>query len=290
MDNLTTKISWNLHDYCKSECSYCPVSLRGGPLHPETPEYLQVAQTIIQSYSDIGRRLEWEISGGEPLDMNDIVTILKYLRENGDKLSLHTNGGKLWMDWWAIEPYVDVLRLSYHYWQNPSLINFIIDTFITKNKIIDVIVPMRPDYFDEDLTRALEIENTHKIIVSKAILYNNASYDAGMFPYTENQLAIISGKVAEESPLVELKKHFEDTTWDDRYQEKHKSNPSYSGMMCNAGIERLNIGPQGWVSGSDCNNLPLGNIWHTGWKPPTLSQKCGMISCVSPSDQQITKF
>ena len=56
------------------------------------------------------------------------------------------------------------------------------------------------------------------------------------------------------------------------------------------GIEFLNIGPQGWVSGSQCNNEPLGNIWHEGWNPPRGPQKCGMIVCEFPSDRKITKF
>jgi organic radical activating enzyme len=291
MNNLKTKISWNLHDYCKSECSYCPTKLRGGPIHPETADYIQIAQTIIDSYSKMGRRIEWTINGGEPLDMNDIVTLLKLLRENGDSLTLHTNGGKLWIDWWAIEPYVDFLELSYHYWQNPALIKYIVDTFIKKNKTINVTVPMRPDYFDEDLNRALEIESNHGIVVSKSLLYKEADPGAGMFNYTKKQLAIMSGEeIIENAHLVKHQEYVENTTWDQRYQDIHNSNPSFTGMMCNAGIECLTISHQGWVAGSNCNNIPLGNIWHQGWKPPSEAQKCGMISCTSESDRQITKF
>ena len=291
MNNLITKISWSLHDYCKSECSYCPVKLRGGLLHPEIKEYIYVAQLIIDSYSNMGRKIEWTINGGEPLDMNDIVTLLKLLRENGNSLTLHTNGGRLWMDWWAIEPYVDHLQLTYHYWQNPSLIKFVVDTFQKNNKSITVTIPMRPDYFDDDLKRALEIEQQHNIVVSKSLLYNNADPAAGMFEYTKRQLAIMSGEeIIENSPLVKHQEYVENTSWDQRYQDIQNSNPSFTGMMCNAGIESLTIGHQGWVAGSNCNNIPLGNIWHQAWRPPTEAQKCGMISCISETDRLITKF
>jgi organic radical activating enzyme len=285
MNDLKTKITWNLSNYCKSECSYCPTSLRGGDVPNDIEEYKRVAQLIIDNYTKMGRTIEWTINGGEPLDIDYFPSFLKLCRENGDRLSLHTNGGKIWMDWWAIEPYVDYLSLSYHYWQQPSLVKYIIQTFQKNNKGLDVIVPIRPDHFDEDIKRAIDIENEFSIVVSKSILYNNADTVGGMFPYTEQQLRIIRGE-----ELVAEQQYFESTTHDERYQDTYNSNPSFTGQMCNAGIERLNIGHLGWVSGSDCNNIPLGNIWIPGWTPPTQGQKCGKISCISGSDQQITKF
>ena len=45
-----------------------------------------------------------------------------------------TNGGTLWMDWWAIEPYVDQVVLTFHYWQNPALMKYIIDVFKEKGE------------------------------------------------------------------------------------------------------------------------------------------------------------
>jgi organic radical activating enzyme len=285
MNNLKTQIFWNLSNYCKSECSYCPTALRGGDVPKDVEEYKRIAQLIIDNYKNMGRTIEWTINGGEPLDIDYLPSFLKLCRENGDRLSLHTNGGKLWMDWWAIEPHVDYLHLSYHYWQQPSLIKYIVQTFQKNNKHFDVVVPMRPDYFDADLERALEIENEFGIIVSKSILYNNADPVGGMFPYTAQQLRIMRGE-----ELVIEQQHFESTTHDERYQSTYNSNPSFTGQLCNAGIERLNIGHMGWVSGSDCNNIPLGNIWDAGWTAPTSGQRCGMISCISASDQQITKF
>ena len=286
MNNLKTKVYWSLNNYCKSECSYCPVSLRGGDEPRDIEEYKSIAQIIINSYSSIGRTIDWTINGGEPLDTDYLPSLLKLCRENGNQLSLHTNGGKLWMDWWAIEPYVDNLYLTYHDWQQPSLINYIIDTFQKNNKKIEVLVPMRPEHFDEDLNRALALEVTKNITVSKAVLNVNADPAAGSFKYTPRQLAIMQGR----DPDLAIEHEVVHKSWDDRYQETYNTNPKYTGMMCNAGIESLVIGHLGWVSGSDCNNISLGNIWNPGWTPPAQSQKCGMIACISPNDQQITKF
>jgi len=285
MTQLKTQITWYLNDYCKAECSYCPGSLRGGGLPPDTVDYVRITKLIIDHYAELGRTIDWTFNGGEPLDMDGTVRILKLCQEAGGTIELHTNGGQLWMDWWAVEPLVDQLRLSYHYWQNPALIKYIIETFRSKLKPIDVIVPIRPDHFEEDLERALTVEREHKFIVSKSVLYNNAREDCGMFDYTEHQLDIMQGRV-----VVEKKIQFETTTWQQRHDEKYSTNPVYTGMHCNVGIERLRINHNGWVAGSDCNNQPLGNIWSEWWAPPTEPQICSMLACVSQADQQITKF
>ena len=331
MNNLITKIIWNLNDYCESECSYCPITLRGGAEPPETKDYIRVANLIIENYSKMNRSIDWVFNGGEPLDMNDIVILLKLCRSNGNSMELNTNGGKLWMDWWAIEPYVDKLNLTYHYWQNPALIKYIIETFQEKNKIFNVSVPIRPTNFEEDMDRIKSIETNHKIKVSKHILYKNATQDAGMFNYTRDQLYIISGitppkpapprpqppppvikpstpdiiepikpppasKVEsiippKEAPaLVHEKFELDTVSVNDRYNKLYDSNPSFSGQLCNVGIEHLIITHQGWVKGSHCNNQPLGNIWDAGWMPPTGPQVCTMRACINREDQHITKF
>lgn len=343
MEKLKTIINWTLNDYCKSQCEYCPTHLRGGGLPHETADYLRVANLIIDTYSKMGRTIEWTFDGGEPLDMDDIVMLLKLCRTTGDAMTLHTNGGRLWLDWWAIEPYVDNLHLTIHYWQNPYLVRFIVDAFRSKGKRINITAPIRHDFVKTDLKKILEIEELCNIQVTRTILYKNADANGGMYPYEtahldeisffnlpaeerkriiEEQEAakrqaeepVIEEPIFEEEPEVEIiqlppleipvveeiifpvselteeKIYFQETTWEERYETTYSAHPSFTGQMCNVGIEALHIGAQGWVSGSHCNNQPLGNIWHDGWAPPTGPQKCTMISCISDSDQRITKF
>lgn len=285
MSNLKTKISWSLHNYCKSECSYCPNHLRGGEEPTHISDYLRVTEIIINHYKSLGRTIDWTFSGGEPLDMFDFPQLLKLCKDNNGTIDLTTNGGKMWMDWWAIEPHVDTLRLSYHYWQTPNLIYFILDAFAAKNKFVDIIVPIRPDHFDEDLNRALEIETKYKLIVSKTALYKNADQNGGIFPYTDQQLRIIKGE-----ELVEQREHFKETTFKQRIEEIIAISPSYTGKPCNVGIETLNISHVGSVSGGSCNTLHLGNIWNESFVLPTGPTPCKMIVCTNPIDRQITKF
>ena len=354
MDNLKTIISWTLNDYCKSECSYCPVNLRGGGIPPETAEYLRIANLLIESYSvKQNRKIDWVFNGGEPLDMDDIAMLLKLCRTNGNSMTLHTNGGKLWMDWWAIEPYVDSLNLTFHHWQNPSLMKYIIQTFLTKNKAITVHAPIRHSNVDEDIERVVELEQVTGFRIMKTLTYKDADQNAGLYPYTFENLGKIDfwnkseeerqrvlaeqeqrrirdeeyrkqmleeleriknepipepvyepividyerkepedipPPVEERTSSMEEKIYFMETSWDDRYKDQYDSGIVYTGQFCNAGVESLNIGAQGWVTGSACGNQPLGNIWHAGWMPPQGPQQCTMISCIHDADQRITKF
>lgn len=302
MNNIT-KIIWNLSNYCRSECSYCPESLRGGDRPRETSEYIRVSDILINNYKTLGRTIQWTFNGGEPLDMENIVTLLKLCRENGELMTLHTNGGRLWMDWWAIEPYVDNLILTFHYWQNPALINYIIEVFMKKSKKINVSVPIRPNFFDYDINSALMIELKYGITVGKNVLYKNARKEEGQFAYTSEQLAIMNGvvpaktppieikkEIVESAPLVKEKKHFENTTWKQRHTDNYNNNPVYTGKNCNAGIEYLHISHDGWAFGSNCKNQPLGNIFTQDWQPPNHSQICTMQACIDKQDQMLTKF
>ena len=325
---MKTQINWMLHNYCTSECSYCPIKFRGGEPPRGILEYVEVTQQLIDHYKSLGRTIDWTFDGGEPLDMFDFPMILKLCKENGGTIDLTTNGGKLWLDWWAIEPHIDTLHLSYHYWQNPSLIKFIIQTFQKSNKHININVPIRPDHFEEDLQRALDIELEFNITVLKNVLYNEADHAAGMLPYTEKQLRIMRGEIIIDDPvvdtvvdtvvepvvepvyvpneLVEEQQYFKKTTFQERYENKIAENPVYTGMLCNVGIERLTITHLGWVAGSACNDKPLGNIWNNNPEPvsdaelqqkilnkitlPTTPHTCGMRACMDKSDQLITKF
>ena len=287
MSTPRTKIKWQLHNYCQAECSYCPISLRGGEEPRHINDYIAIADKLNKHYGSLGRITDWVFNGGELLDTDYFPGFLKTCKEGNGSIEITTSGGRLWMDWWAIEPYVDVLHLSYHYWQNPSLIEYIVDLFLKKGKEIDISVPMRPDFFDDDLARALEIEKKFGLVVGKSVLYKNAHTELGMFPYTDLQLKIMSGEVS----LIEERDHHEETTPEQRIEEKFYQNENkFTGQLCNVGIEMLVIGYNGYATGANCNNDSLGNIWENDWMPPTQPQRCTMIACIHQEDQQITKF
>lgn len=279
---LKTHIRWEITDHCSGRCSYCPTKFWGGPEPRDINDYMLAVEKLTIHYKNIGRIIDWEFGGGEPLEIFEFPKILKYCKENGGITTLNSAGGKLWMDWWAVTPHVDCLNLSYHYWQNPSLVKFIVQTFLKLEKILNISVPIRPNFFDEDVSRALDIEREFSIPVTKMLLFKEAEPWLGLYDYSKDQLEQIYGK-----PVIENKN--EPKTFEDRSAESVINNPSYFGKLCNTGIERVNISADGWLRGSDCNNTHLGNIFKTSSLPTTPSV-CKMKACISQSDQSITKF
>lgn len=285
MSNLKTKIIWNLHDYCTAGCTYCPGNLSGGSTPPEISKYIEVANRLINHYASLGRTIDWVFNGGEPLEMFDFPEFLKVCKTNDSNIILASNGGKLWLDWWAIEPYISHLTLTYHYWQNPNLIRFIVQLFRKKEKTIDIKVPIRHDHFKEDMTRATEIENEYGFQDVRQILYLLAHTQAGLLNYSKEDLASLYGR-----EYIQKQEEYKTVTFAQRSAEINNSSPVFSGMKCMGGIETLHIGQTGWVSPSECKNTPLGNIWDGTLSLPTSPQVCGMQSCVHPEDHSLSKY
>lgn len=280
-----TKIYWVLHNYCKSDCWYCPSHFKNGNNLKSVEDYLTICKMIINHYRSMDRNITWVFDGGEPLEISSFPRLLKMCKEHDGTIELTTNGGRLWIDWWAIEPYIDNLNLTYHYWQNHYLIEFIIQTFQKNNKVININVPIRPEFFDWDIDRSARIEAKYNISVNKIQLYRDASQVRGLYDYTDDQLRILKGE-----SLVEERKHFEETSHHERAIEVVNQSPSFTGKLCNTGIEILKIDYLGWVKGSNCGNTHLGNIWQNDFALPTSPSRCNKIVCTDNEDKQITKF
>ena len=275
MTNIYTDIQWQLSNHCTAECSYCPIRFREGNYPDESWDYIKVVNLLVNHYNNnLNRIIRWNFDGGEPLDLHNIARILNTAKSKKNHITLNTNGGKLWMDWWAIEPAVDNLILTYHYWQSASLINYIVDMFKDKNKEIIVKVPIRPTHFDDDMKRLEILEQEKEIPVLKHLLYQGEFMSGPRYVYSKEQLSrITQSKFQTIIP-----------------KEETQTKPSYLGTLCNAGIEKLYISHLGFVNGSMCRNITLGNIWLGNWEPPTQPQICGMMACTDLDDQKITKF
>lgn len=287
MTTLTTKVFWQLTNHCSAGCTYCPTKFWGGEKHRELKDYLDATTTIINNYKLAGRNIDWHFTGGELLEVFDFPAVLKLCKESGGTISIETNGGTLWLDWWAIEPHVDSLHLTYHYWQNPNLIRFIIQAFQGKNKNFKITVPVRPDFFDDDVNRGKAVNDEFQIQVNYQTLYEEADTNFGMFKYSIPQLEFLFGKQWVED---NVNKPDQPSTVAERFEHQIAISPSFTGKLCNVGIEYIHISPEGWVSGSSCNNSPLGNLYNGSLSLPTAASICKMQACINGSDQQITKF
>lgn len=283
--NKQVEIYWEVTNYCKGECSYCPSKFWGKPISKSITEYITAAKNIIEHYEKLGIEIRWHFNGGEPLDFFDFPELLKLCSQHSSSINLESSGGKMWLNWWAVEPYITHLKLNIHYWQNLNLIKFIIQVFKEKNKKINICAPIRHDYFDIDLQRVKDIENEFNIKIKKFPLYLNNEYIAGLYPYTKTQLEVFFDKEYIGKTL-DFKKNM---SFAEKNQVAMTSNPSYTGWKCSTGLENLYIDSEGWMNGSHCGNTSFGNIF-ASFELPIEPQVCKMISCISDRDQKITKF
>jgi organic radical activating enzyme len=282
---MRTDIHWELNNYCTGGCSYCPSRFWGGEKPESITEFVKVARTIIDHYDGLGRKIDWHFSGGEPLEFFDLPEVMKLCKQADGTIELFTNGGKLWLDWFAVEPNVDKLHLTYHYWQNPNLVKFIIQAFQKKSKPFNIMVPIRTDYFDADWSRASELEQEFGIEIKRLPLYKEAAMDQGLYPYTEEQLVRLFGKEWVEARKQEVPKTFQEVR-----QEIISISPSFTGKRCNVGIERLHIGHNGYTYTTDCGIKGCGNVWNGTLDLPKEPTICNRSVCASGADQAITKF
>jgi organic radical activating enzyme len=282
---MKTDIYWELNNYCTGGCSYCPSRFWGGEKPESISEFVKVSKKIIDHYTSLGRTIDWHFSGGEPLEFFDLPEVMKLCKDAGGTIELFTNGGKMWLDWFAVEPNVDTLHLTYHYWQNPNLIKFIIQAFQKKSKPFEIMIPIRPDEFDADWSRAESLSQEFEIEVKKMPLYKEAAMDQGLYPYTDDQLVKLFGIEWVESRKKEVPKTFQEVR-----QAIIEVSPSFTGKGCNVGIERLHIGHSGFTSTTDCGIRSCGNIWNGTLDLPTGPTICNRSVCASGSDQAITKF
>jgi len=282
--NKHVKVFWNITNYCTGGCSYCPSKFWGGDKPESIETYLIVARRIVDHYARLDRAIHWNFDGGELLEFFDFPELLKICKTENSTMYLKTAGGKMWLNWWAVEPYIDHLDLTYHYWQNPNLVRFIIQIFQSKNKTLNISVPIRHDFFEQDCRRASDLEQEHGIYVNKTPLYIQADTFGGLYPYTKEQQEILFGKEWVENNFREVP-----LTFVEKQDLAVANNPSFTGQLCNLGIETIRISHDGWLNGSNCNNGQYGNIFKS-FELPVEPQVCKMISCINGADQQITKF
>lgn len=283
---MRTKVNWQLHNYCTSGCTYCPSRFRNGDFPRSVSEYKQAVNKIIDHYKNLGRDIDWNFTGGEPLEFFDFPEILKICKDNNGTIELTTNGGKLWLDWYAIERNVDTLHLTYHYWQNVNLIKFIIQLYLIKKKAIDVSVPIRPDYFNQDWSRAELIEQEFKINVNKMPLYNEASQVHVLFLYSDEQLEKFFGKPAVPEIRIQMERPVSEVIVEHNKKVIAES-PTFFGKKCNLGFNHISIGENGYISASGCGILNCGNIWNDTINLPNGPTICDRNICLSPGDKYI---
>lgn len=274
----TLEINWKLNSYCEYKCSYCRSGWSGGELIKTLDEYLYAVEQLQTTRYPHGDRIKWILSGGEPLNFPNLNLLLQKIKSKPSQVRLDTSGGDSWFGVMEIINYVDNFRVTHHYWQNVSVLDYIIDTCKENEKKLKVIVPLLPGKILEGKDKVADLIGQGVDAETQSLKTSNGSW----WPeYTRKDINLIRG----------LPEDYEDPPYVPPpyvpLNEPPKDNsPSYTGKLCYAGIDILQIDHKGFVVSSDCGGRPSGNVFDEGWTAPTDPFACPMLWCRSSNDRE----
>ena len=147
---IIPKIIWNFSGSCNNDCWYCHSTFRNYPYYKTTEEYLHVID-LIQNHGQrsLIPKMNWKFKGGEPLQFTNFNILLKQIKTKDSHITIETSGGNSWFDILEVSGNVDELILTHHYWQNETVLDYLIDFMQEQDKKIKVFVPMLPDKINE---------------------------------------------------------------------------------------------------------------------------------------------
>lgn len=284
---ITPKIIWHFSGGCSNECWYCLSKFKNHPYYKTTEEYLHVID-LLQNHGQRASipKLSWKFKGGEPLQFTNFNILLKQIKTKDSHIAVETSGGNSWFDIMEISGNIDELILTHHYWQNTTVLDYLVDSMQEQNKKIKVFVPMLPDkmYECKDIVKSLKDRGVDTI---EQLLLNDQG--GAIENYSMRDLNIFYGRPEDwmpppPPPPVPRGPNDPDPVWvDPRIDD---GAPVYTGKSCWAGVDYMYIDVKGWVRGSDCGGRDLGNVFEPGWTPPDSSFACPMMFCRSAADKQ----
>ena len=270
------EIHWKLNSYCEFDCVYCPGKYRAGNLDKTLDQYLDVVKQLQDTRYKYCDTINWFIGGGEPLHFPNLNLLLKEIKSKPSTIRLDTSGGDNWFSIMEIFNYIDHVRLTHHYWQNTTVLDYIIDMCKEQDKKINVIVPLASGKINESRAKIADLV-AQGIKAEELILEE----ETGGFwnGYTSKDINLI--KYLPEDyvePPAEPVSNYVDLSVRD-------GSPVYTGKLCYAGVDWISIGHRGFASASNCGGRPIGNVFEPGWTAPSEPFPCSMIQCRDHQDR-----
>jgi organic radical activating enzyme len=284
---ITPKIIWQFSGSCDHDCWYCHSKYRNYPHYKTTDEYLHVID-LLQNHGQrsLIPKINWKFTGGEPLQFTNFNILLQQIKTKDSHITIETSGGNSWFDILEVGGNVDELILTHHYWQNTTILDYLVDFMQEQNKTIKVLVPMLPDKINEcrNIVQGLKdrgVEAIEQLLLSEQ--------GGPISNYSMKDLNIYYRRAEDWTPpppppTKPRDPNAPDPAWvDPRIDD---GAPVYTGKPCWAGVDYMYIDVKGFVRGSDCGGRSMGNIFEPGWVPPDTSFACPMMFCRSDKDKK----
>jgi len=283
------EVHWALTGSCTMGCEYCPTRYNGVYNDRSVEDYLVVVRKLQRSRYKHAKSIKWKLGGGEPLQFAGLDLVLNEIKKMPSFVRLDTSGGQTWFELMSIINRVDHIKLTQHYWQNTSVLDFVIDLCKDNNVRLDVLVPLMPGKIIE-CKEKVEGLKAQGVSAHEQELTNDAKGNELWDGYSQADKNIIKGLPADyvPGPPEPVDPNKPDPNWVD---PRIIQNPEfvYTGKQCYAGVDYLYIGAKGFASASDCGGRDIGNVFQAGWEPPDVSFACPMLQCTSERDRTIIR-
>lgn len=274
------EIHWHITDRCNYNCEYCPPKYHAGKNQQPIEKYLSVIQKLQTSRYKHAELIKWKIGGGEPLAVDGISALLKEIRKGPSTIRLDTSGGDTWFNFVEVKDLIDSVRLTHHYWQNLSVMEFIIDTCLENNKKIEILVALAPGRVKDGKALVNSLKERGLNAKGQELKDEHGNLYSG---YSRGEMNILMGlpedwvppppKFNPNPPYVNLSVAPEDDS------------PSYTGKLCYAGIDYIFISGRGYVNASECGGRDIPNVFEDNWQAPDSAFTCPMLWCRSKKDR-----
>lgn len=313
------RVQWNMGNQCNYNCEYCPAILHDGSkpwLSLDT--YLHTVDKLCTHYNNQGKRVDFELIGGEVTVMPGFEDIIRKISEYNAHSVVFTNASRT-INWWSkAKHYLNGVVITFHPQSQDrqhlvNVINEIKDYVTIDINIAGVAGEVESlGEWVEDL-RCLFKDCVHNRYDSVSIcvktmyakLLGRNSKQETYWPYTEAELEVLRRPGIKPQPLPEGSNSPppDPTAWmteflyDDgtaKYVQSHlivnEGLNKFKGMKCSLGFESVNIDATGDIYSSWCGAKLFGNIASLdNWQLPSSETECPFDFCNNISDIAITK-
>jgi organic radical activating enzyme len=207
-------VEWKIHNVCNFDCSFCGDENKiGTERWHSIDKYKQVSKKLMVQAEKENKFIWFQITGGEPTLYPRLPELLAFIRENGHKVAIISNGSRT-LRWWkelAEMNVLDILFLTHHTEQDKDEQHTIDVANMFHDTATDVRIQVTaPITLLEEGNRRhqLFLENTGAISSLKAIFYyTNGSFSPReIAQYTPEQTKLLLENISRPGKLRSTKK------------------------------------------------------------------------------------
>ena len=306
---------------CNYECEYCPPILHDGSRSwLKKEQYIRAIERLSQHYNTLGKRVDYELIGGEVTVIPGFEDIIKAISEYNTSSVVYTNASRT-VNWWSkAKHYMDGVVLTYHPLTQDKQHFIDVINEIKEHVTIDINIAgiggqvEKLGIFVEELRHLFRDCNKNaynNVSICVKTMYKKLlgrqSKQETYWEYTQNEQDVLQRpgikqqEVRRESNVDDDLPHdpnawMTEFKYDDgsvEYVQSHqiidKGLNSFAGMRCHLGFESLNIDASGDMYSSWCGAVNFGNVSDNNWDLPLTKTVCPYPFCNNISDISITK-